>query len=206
MEADVQRANFARLVAERRLRLATLSRVLGRNPAYLQQYLMRGSPRELPERDRARLAEYLGVDEALLGGRPQPGLVAVPRIDLGASAGPGGWAEEEGALRQPFSFPPALLRQLGVRPEAASMVRVAGDSMAPTLSDGDEILVDRDRCRIDPRGIFVLRVEGELLVKRLRAAVGGVDLLSDNPAHAVRFARAGSFQLIGRVAWLGRAL
>jgi repressor LexA len=205
MEADVQRANFSRLVAERGLRLSALSRVLGRNPAYLQQYLMRGSPRELPERDRARLAAYLGVDETLIGGRPQAALVHVPRIDLGASAGPGGWAEEE-TLRTPFAFSPALLRQLGVRPEAASMVRVAGDSMEPTLSDGDEILVDRDRCRIDSRGIFVLRVEGELLVKRLRAAVGGVEIVSDNPAHPVRFARPGTFQMVGRVAWLGRAL
>ncbi|WP_010544269.1 S24 family peptidase [Sphingomonas elodea] len=205
MEADVHRANFAKLVAERGLRLAPLSRILGRNPAYLQQYLMRGSPRMLPEQERARLAAYLGVDESLLGGRPAAGLVAVPRIDLGASAGPGGWAEDE-TQRAPFAFPPALLRQLGVRPEAASMVRVAGDSMEPTLSDGDEILVDRDRCRIDARGIFVLRVEGALLVKRVRTALGGVELVSDNPSHPVRFARAGSFQLVGRVAWLGRVL
>lgn len=205
MEADVHRANFARLVAQRGVPLATLSRVLGRNPAYLQQYLMRGSPRILAERDRAKLADYLGVDEALLGGRPSAELVAVPRIDLGASAGPGGWAEDD-ALRAPFAFPPALLRQLAVRAEAASMVRVAGDSMAPTLNDGDEILVDRDRCRIDPRGIFVLRADEELLVKRLRPAVGGVELVSDNPAYAVRFARSGSFRLLGQVAWLGRAL
>ncbi|WP_294332462.1 S24 family peptidase [uncultured Sphingomonas sp.] len=205
MEADVHRANFARLVAQRGVTLATLSRVLGRNPAYLQQYLMRGSPRILAERDRARLAEYLGVDEVLLGGRSSSELVAVPRIDLGASAGPGGWAEDD-ALRAPFAFPPALLRQLGVRAEAASMVRVAGDSMAPTLNDGDEILVDRDRCRIDPRGIFVLRVEEALFVKRLRPAVGGVELVSDNPAYAVRFVRSGSFRLLGQVAWLGRAL
>ncbi|OAN58867.1 S24 family peptidase [Sphingomonas sp. TDK1] len=205
MEADVQRANFAKLVAERGLRLARLSRVLGRNPAYLQQYLMRGSPRELPERDRARLAEYLGVDETVLGGRAQAALIALPRIDLGASAGPGGWAEEE-TLRAPFGFPPALLQQLGVRGEAASIVRVSGESMAPTLRDGDEVLVDRDRCRIDPRGIFVLRVEGELLVKRVRPAVGGVELVSDNPDYPVRRVGSGSFRLIGRVAWLGRAL
>ncbi len=205
MEADGNRANLARLVAERGLRLATLSRVLGRNPAYLQQYLRRGSPRELPERDRARLAAYLGVDEVLLGGPARGGLVAVPRIDVAASAGPGGWAEEEVA-RAPLGFPPALLRQLGVRPEAASMVRVSGDSMAPTLSDGDEILVDGDHRRIDPRGIFVLRAEGELLVKRLRGAVGGVEIVSDNPAYPARFVRTGGFVLLGRVAWLGRVL
>ncbi|UYY78876.1 helix-turn-helix transcriptional regulator [Sphingomonas sp. R1] len=205
MEVDESRANLSRLVAERGLRLASLSRVLGRNPAYLQQYLRRGSPRALPERDRTRLATYLGIDEALLGGPAPRGLVAVPRIDVAASAGPGGWAEDEVA-RVPFAFPPGLLRQLGVQPEAASMVRVAGDSMAPTLNDGDEILVDGDQCRPDARGIFVLRADGELLVKRVRSAIGGIELVSDNPAYPVRFVRAGRFVLLGRVAWLGRAL
>lgn len=205
MDADAQRAALAALVEDRGLSLSELSRVLGRNPAYLQQYLTRGSPRTLAERDRSRLAAYLGVAEAALGGPVPAGLVPVLRIDVGASAGGGALAGEE-ARCQPFAFPPALLRQLGVRPEAASMVRVAGDSMEPTLRDGDEILVDGDRRRADPRGIFVLRVEGELLVKRLRAAVGGVEIVSDNPAYPVRFARSDAVELVGRVAWLGRSL
>lgn len=205
MDAEEQRAALARLVADRRLSLSELSRVLGRNAAYLQQYLNRGSPRELGERDRARLAAYLGVGEAALGGPMPAALVPVPRLDVYASAGAGAHADAE-ALRQPFPFPSLLLRQLGVRPEAASMIRVTGESMLPTLDDGDEILVDRDKRRIDLRGIFVLRVDGELLVKRVRSAVGGIDLISDNPAYAVRFVRAGEFEVIGRVAWLGRAL
>src|ERR1700722_15839233 len=41
--------------------LKNLSLTIGRNHAYLQQYLMRGSPRELPEAARHGLAPLLGI-------------------------------------------------------------------------------------------------------------------------------------------------
>ncbi|WP_213980551.1 S24 family peptidase [Sphingomonas sp. dw_22] len=206
MDREAQRAALAALMAERGTSFAELSRVIGRNPAYLQQYVRRGSPRELAERDRARLAAYLGVAEALLGGRPNETNVDVPRIDVGASAGPGGLVDAEDR-RQPFAFPAALLRQLGVRTSAASMIRVQGDSMSPTLEDGDEILVNRDARRVEGRGgVFVLRLDGELIVKRLRPAVGGVEVVSDNPAYPPRVVPARAIEVIGRVAWLSRAI
>lgn len=43
------------------LDLRKLSRAIGRNQAYLQQYLVRGVPRELPEAVRQALAPLLGV-------------------------------------------------------------------------------------------------------------------------------------------------
>jgi phage repressor protein C with HTH and peptisase S24 domain len=87
------------------------------------------------------------------------------------------------------------------------MIRVEGDSMAPTLEDGDEILVDRDARRVEARGgIFVLRMDGVLMVKRLRTAVGGVEVGSDNPAYPPRVVPAREIEVIGRVAWLSRAI
>lgn len=47
--------------------LSALSRMLGRNVAYLQQYIERGTPRLLAERDRRVLARYFGIDERELG-------------------------------------------------------------------------------------------------------------------------------------------
>jgi len=206
MDADEQRIALAALMAEQGASFAELSRVIGRNPAYLQQYVRRGSPRELAERDRARLAAYFGVPEATLGGRPNETNVEVVRIDVGASAGPGGLVDAEDR-RRPFAFPPALLRQLCVRTSAASMIRVEGDSMSPTLEDGDEILVDRDARRVEARGgIFVLRLDGVLMVKRLRSAVGGVEVVSDNPAYPARVVPMRAIEVIGRVAWLSRAI
>jgi hypothetical protein len=206
MEPAAQRAALEALIAEQGASFAELSRVIGRNPAYLQQYVRRGSPRELAERDRELLARFFGVPEARLGGREAEGLTEIARLDVRASAGPGRLDEDE-AARRPGALSEALLRELGVRAAAASMIRVEGDSMEPTLSDGDEILVDRDRREVRGKGgIFVIRLDGGLMVKRLRPAVGGVEVVSDNPAWSTRLVRGGELEVIGRVAWLGRAL
>lgn len=206
MDEGAERAALAGLIEASGASYAALSKLIGRNAAYLQQYVTRGSPRVLAERDRARLAAYLGVPEAVLGAPEAAGLTQVVRLDVGASAGPGGLVEDE-ARRRPGALDPGLLRQLGVRPAAASMIRVQGDSMAPTLADGDEILVDRDRRVPGVRGaLFVLRVEGELMVKRLRAMGREVEIVSDNPGYADRVEAADAVEVIGRVVWLSRAL
>ena len=204
MELDDVRAAIARLAAERGASLSELSRLLGRNPAYMQQYIERGSPRRLSEGDRATLARYLGVSEAALGGPVPRELVAVPRIDARASAGPGGIVEEDrgdGAMR----IDAALLRQLRVRPGNASVIAVAGDSMLPTLADGDTILVDGGDRRGVSGAIHVVRHDGLLLVKRLARVPGGVELVSDNSAYPP-IAIDGTPDIVGRVVWLSRAL
>lgn len=63
------RQNLLDLVAEQRTSLASLSRRLGRNAAYLQQYVHRGSPKRLADVDRLNLAIILNVDERRLGAR-----------------------------------------------------------------------------------------------------------------------------------------
>lgn len=207
MDSTAQRAALAALIAEHGESHAALStRLLGRNAAYLQQFVKRGSPRLLAERDRGLLARYFGVPEARLGGPEPAAVVEVARLDVGASAGPGGLVDGE-ARRRPGLLDPLLLRQLGVRPPAASMIRVEGDSMEPTLAAGDEILVDRDRRRPGARAaLFVLRLEGVVMVKRLRAAGAGIEVLSDNPAYAPRLCAAAEVEVIGGVVWLSRAL
>ena len=54
------RAELQRLIDERREDYASLSRLLGRNAAYVQQYMKRGSPKKLPEDERRTLARYFG--------------------------------------------------------------------------------------------------------------------------------------------------
>ena len=53
---------------------------------------------------------------------------------------------------------------------------------------------------------FFLMPDGELVVKRLRPAVGGVEIVSENPAYPVRLCRGDAIEVLGRVAWLSRAL
>ena len=54
---------------ERGFDYATLSRLIGRNDAYVQQFIKRGTPRRLPEDERLRLAMALDIDERELGAR-----------------------------------------------------------------------------------------------------------------------------------------
>src|SRR5207253_5290167 len=60
-----------RLCSERGEDFAGLSRMLGRNPAYIQQFVRRGVPKRLGEEERGKLARYFGISEALLGGRAE---------------------------------------------------------------------------------------------------------------------------------------
>lgn len=206
MMVEDSRAALARLAAERGVSLSLLSRLIGRNPAYVQQHVTRGSPRRLGEEDRATIAAYLGVDETLLGGgaaRATP----VPRYDIAASAGPGGFVEVE-VPGTPMGFPRELLASLGVRADMASVIRVAGDSMTPTLLPGDEIMVDAARDRAVRGGaVFALRLDDVLMVKRVRPVADGVEVTSDNPAAPSPGIVSGDrVTLIGRVMWVGRRL
>lgn len=209
---DQARAALQALVDERGSDLAALSRLLGRNAAYVHQYLNRGSPKRLAERDRRLLAEYFGIDEAVLGApprdRPVDRLVPVGRLDLRAAAGAGAFAESERPIAH-IAFDPGWLRRVARgRPEQLALIRVAGESMAPTLGDGDDILIDRgDGAERLRDGIYVLRLEGALVVKRLAIGADGVTIGSDNPAWGdLPPVSPAGLDLIGRVVWTGRRL
>ena len=185
----------------------SLSRLLGRNDAYIQQFIERGTPRRLAERDRGLIARYLNVSEAELGGAAAAARteIAVRRLDVAAAAGAGSLASEDpdGPV---LRFDPLLLRAMGVSGARAAMLAVTGDSMEPTLQDGDLILVDEQNRRVDRRGgIYVLRLDDALVVKRLRMAGDTIAILSDNPAFpAIEPRRLDEIDVVGRVAGLSR--
>jgi len=202
-----------RLCAERGEDFAGLSRMLGRNAAYIQQFVRRGIPKRLKEEERRKLARYFSVSETLLGGPPETGkafrgLVSVKRHPVRVSAGPGALVTEE--LGKPcFAFDGRWLKGLtATQPSRLSIVRVEGDSMAPTLNSGDDILVDlgdsTERLR---DGIYVLRIDDAVVVKRLALNPTGrlVTVQSDNPAYPDwPDCSLDDLKPIGRVIWAGR--
>ncbi|QNT77938.1 LexA family transcriptional regulator [Entomobacter blattae] len=92
-------------------------------------------------------------------------------------------------------------------------VTVSGDSMFPTLHDGDTILVQTDIDELVSGAIYVVRVENELLVKRLRRLVNGnIQVISDNTLYPPEELNAKQLQamiegggspvqIIGKVIW-----
>ena len=205
------RVRLLELVSEHGASLSGLSELIGRNQTYLQQFIRKGSPRKLEETDRRTLARFFGVAESELGApedfssaapekRNRSEWVDVPRLALGASAGPGALAGEEAAIGA-FRFGARWMREQGLVPAMLSSIVVAGDSMEPTLRDGDEILVDRSP-RAWRDGIHVVRAGDALLVKRLDTGrPGTLALVSDNPAYRVIELPPEDVQVIGRVVW-----
>jgi phage repressor protein C with HTH and peptisase S24 domain len=202
------RVRFAELAKARGASLAALSRMLDRNPTYLQQYITKGSPKKLEEEDRRVLAQFLGVDESELGGPKDKSYkrhdagewVEVPRFDVDASAGPGATGVEEKVF-DAFRFSRRWLAEQGLDGASLSAIRVVGDSMEPLLREGDEVLVD---CREQPfrDGVHVVRLDELLLVKRVASKGGGrFSLLSQNLAYPPIDVSVDEFAVIGRVVW-----
>lgn len=226
MDEELPRDILDRLIREAGSSYGAVSAVIGRNSAYIQQYVKRGSPRKLDEGDRARIARFLGVEEDVLRGKgaspfpdfPTPAskknplssrLVAVPRLPLGASAGAGTLDEDESGA-DAIAFNERWLRDMGGRPDSLSIIRVDGESMAPTLGHGDDIMVDRsdaaDRLR---DGIYVLRLDNALMVKRVAMTLrrDRFSVRSDNPAYPDwEDVDPGTVAIVGRVIWVGRKL
>lgn len=110
----------------------------------------------------------------------------------------------------------ALAKMLGVRRKAARLLVVRGDSMLPTLADGDLVIFDLD----DPKSggepddgrIYVIGDAGDLLVKRARwQEDGGLLWCSDNEDPrfapiAVKGDELDRYRVLGRVVWMWRSL
>jgi phage repressor protein C with HTH and peptisase S24 domain len=225
MDSIAIRKRLDELIASRGEDYASLSRRLGRNPTYIQQFVKRGVPRRLSETDRRMLAQHFGISERLLGGpddsqlrkvvaRPElvqraEDYVLIPRLDVGASAGSGALPDDESPLTA-LAFQSTWVRSVASgSPSALSVIGVAGDSMLPTLADGDQILVDTADCERLRDGIYVLRTDGTLIVKRLSVnpATRRLAIRSDNDAYpSWDDCDPAGVNVIGRVVWVGRRL
>ncbi len=86
------------------------------------------------------------------------------------------------------------------RDDHLTCVRAAGDSMEPTIRDGDLVVVDQDRRVAVDDQLFVVRTGERLVVKRLRHVADHWNLVGDNPAHLSRSMTADD-RIVGRVAW-----
>lgn len=96
---------------------------------------------------------------------------------------------------------------LGRTDDAYLSLTVEGDSMAPALLHGDLAVIDTKVLRVNVSGIYVLRFDGDLTIKRVtKRSDGSLVISSDNPQYArgdENFTRdqATTLQVIGRMVW-----
>ena len=158
------------------------------------------------------MARYFGVDESLLG-RPltsaaKTGICFIPKLAVGAAAGPGAIPGSE-TLAGKVGFDEKWLRKQGLDPSRLSLIQVEDDSMSPTLNHGDDIMVDNRAATVPVRdGIHVIRLDDVLMVKWPASGPGGrLSVLSDNPAYpGWPDVDGATVTVIGRVVWASRRL
>ncbi|MCB1368090.1 MAG: helix-turn-helix domain-containing protein [Rhodobacteraceae bacterium] len=135
--------------------------------------------------------------------------VKINVYDVDLAAGEGRVTDNESPIDQ-LAFRSAWLDRAGINPAYASIVRVEGNSMEPTLQNKSVVLIDhRDKTPISKNYIFAVRVDEALKVKRVeRDPTNKVVMLhSDNPevpTEALRTDELNGFEIIGRVVWTAR--
>ncbi|MEH3087416.1 MAG: LexA family transcriptional regulator [Xylophilus ampelinus] len=118
-----------------------------------------------------------------------PDVQAIRTVRLRLRAGIHGFSVDVDQDAGPPIFLPAeWLNKRGLKPEHMLGLPVHGDSMEPTLYDGDQVVINTASTEPRDGKIFAINYEGEAVIKRLVRDAGRWWLSSDN-ADQRRFAR-----------------
>jgi len=137
--------------------------------------------------------------------------VKIPRYDVHLSAGDGHLNDHKATLLDYIPFTREFLQKKLNRSsiDDLSILEATGDSMLPTISDGDLVLIDEsDKTEID--GIFAY-VQGDFAhIKRLHFMMGGkIEIVSDNNLYSPQILSGNDlehFRILGRVRWIGHTV
>lgn len=134
----------------------------------------------------------------------------VPHYDIQAAAGYGRFVEDETASSAVAFRRDWLEAHITRDTKQLSVISVKGDSMEGVLNDGDTILVNHAHTTARD-GLYVLRINDNLLVKRLQLIPGNIiRVISANDAYPTFEInlqdKSDDIAIIGRVEWFGRTI
>ncbi|WP_427551769.1 S24 family peptidase [Methylomonas sp. MS20] len=129
----------------------------------------------------------------------------IPLYDVYASAGHGAQIDQE-PIVDTLAFKCDWMRgEMGLNPDHCCLIHVTGDSMEPTLHKKDVVMLDRSRTLYIEDGVYCLRIDGGLLIKRLqRINAQQLEVISDNPVYRPYPLNTADIQIVGRVVWAGK--
>ena len=194
------------LIREREETYAAVSRLLGRNSAYIQQYIKRGTPARLDQSDIAQLALHFDVSAKLLGGKessstPRRSVITVPVIETKGLEIP----QERSRI-----VDEAWLSRLCNRSAGLAILPIIGEAMQPTLQNGDEVIIQRLRSQDALHdGLYAVRGSSETFVRRiaLDPTKNRISVLTDHPAYpSWNGVQRKAINVVGRVIWIGSAV
>lgn len=120
--------------------------------------------------------------------------------DISASAGGGSDIDNEGY--QSLELSENFIDILGGQNEMKNIeaIKVSGDSMEPTFSYDDIVFINRKKTDLSRGGVFVIRTEHGLFIKRVSKRIDGkIDIISDNKEYSKLTVHPSEIEFIGRV-------
>ena len=143
---------------------------------------------------------------------PDTTFVGISGVKAKASAGGGTivHAEDEQVSKMYHFRQSWIENELDANAKQLRILRVTGDSMMPTLNDGDTILVDMGRKSPYPPGLFVLHDGMGLMAKRIEHIPSSepprISVTSDNPNYSPYECLLDEVNIVGRIRWYGRVV
>lgn len=175
-----------------------IARLLERTTANLAWLLTGTGPMDVPKGEPGFPGRHGEVVQPPDYDRPAHGDVRIDdqeftlirRYEINVSAGPG-IVPIEGSDGDYLAFSTSWVSRHGLNSDLSGLVRVKGDSMAPTIPDGALVLVHLPEMFVKSEGIYAYSRNGEAFIKRL-VPVGVTEdhkpaalvIVSDNPSYA----------------------
>ena len=205
---------FRKKAEEKGLSFADIARISGVSKDSVDKYAQ-GSVDNPRGNTLDKIAKALGVTKTwlLFGGDGESAQseqnLMIPLYGFKAGMGGGGVVIDE----NPSDFMPmnrAYLRSIRLETADLICIEVSGDSMSPTLTSGDQVLIDKHDRNPATGGIFALHDSDTLVVKRVEKIPASepvmLRLISDNPNHSKYDVIADDTNIIGRVVWYSRRI
>jgi len=147
--------------------------------------------------------DMFGWEPATFDHTPPDGFTFVPLYDVKAAAG-AGYINGTENIKDFLAFKTSWIKNiLKSVVNDLFLIHSIGDSMEPTLKEGDIILGDKGKIT-RKSGIYIIKEGSELSIKRLQFLEDSVTVISDNqfyPKYSLK-----NPEIIGRAVWYGRKI
>lgn len=163
----------------RKVTQAELCRILNIKQAAMGNRQARDS--EFTEREILQIEQHFNV---ILNTED---CITVEHIHINPSCGRGTVVLED-AIATPVKIGREIIKDLWhvQNPNVLKLFKASGDSMADTIEDGNILLVDTSRTDYQNGGIYLLTINNDWFIKRLRKRLSGeLDVISDNSKYPI---------------------
>lgn len=161
---------------------AELCKILDYTSSKISARAQRNS--DFSDEEIEKIEKHYGIS---LTGNNTEDCIVVDHIHIDPSCGKGTAVFADADIT-PIKLGTAMLQSVMKisHPQNLKTFRASGDSMESIIEDGDMLLVDTGRTDFNNGGIFLLTINNDWFVKRLRKRLSGeLDVISDNKQYPV---------------------